>query len=66
LILMEDILSTYYKCTLSAIIHKLKVSGHVSIWTFFLVSECGTRAQSLSVSFSYTLYNAQRLVDSEY
>jgi hypothetical protein len=27
--LMEDILSTYYKCSLSAITHKLNVSGHM-------------------------------------
>jgi hypothetical protein len=33
--LMEDILSTYYNCTLSAITHKLNVSGHMLIWTFF-------------------------------
>jgi hypothetical protein len=32
--LMEDILSTYYKCTHSAITHKLNVSGHVLICTF--------------------------------
>jgi hypothetical protein len=34
--LMEDILSTYYKCTLLAITHKLNASGHMLIWTFFL------------------------------
>jgi hypothetical protein len=33
---LKDILSTYYKCTLSALIHKLNVSGHMLIWTFFL------------------------------
>jgi hypothetical protein len=33
--LIEDILSTYYKCTISAITHKLNVSGHMLIWTFF-------------------------------
>jgi hypothetical protein len=32
---MEDILSTYYKCTLSAINLKLNVSGYTLIWTFF-------------------------------
>jgi hypothetical protein len=51
-----DILSTYYKCTFSAVTHKLHVSGHVLIWTFFLVSVCGTRAQSSSAPFSYILY----------
>jgi hypothetical protein len=54
--LMEGILSTYYKCTLSAVTHKLNVSGHILIWTFFLVLVCGIRAQSLSAPFSYTLY----------
>jgi hypothetical protein len=44
---MEDILSAYYKCILSAITHKLNVSGHM------LVSK--SRAQSLSVPFSYIL-----------
>jgi hypothetical protein len=34
--LMEDILSTYYKYTLSAITHKLNVSEHMLIWTFFI------------------------------
>jgi hypothetical protein len=33
--IMEDILSTSYKWTLSAITHKLNVSGHMLIWTFF-------------------------------
>jgi hypothetical protein len=32
--LMEDILITYYKCTLSAITYKLNVFGHMLIWTF--------------------------------
>jgi hypothetical protein len=54
--LTEDILSTYYKCTLSALIHKLNVSRHILIWTFFLVFLCGIRAQNLSATFSYTLY----------
>jgi hypothetical protein len=34
--LMEDILITYYKCTLSAVTYKLTVSGQMLIWTFFL------------------------------
>jgi hypothetical protein len=54
--LMENTLSTYYKCTLSDITHKLNVCGHMLIWTFFLVLACGTRAQSLSAPFSYTLH----------
>jgi hypothetical protein len=54
--LMEDILSTSYKCTLSAITHKWNVFEHMLIWTFFLVLVCGTCAQSLSAPFSYTLY----------
>jgi hypothetical protein len=54
--LKEEVLSTYYKCTLSAITHELNVSGHMLIWTFFLVLVCGIRAQSLSAPFSYTAY----------
>jgi hypothetical protein len=42
---MEDIPSTYYKPTLSARTHKLNVSGHMLIWTFFIALVCGTRAQ---------------------
>jgi hypothetical protein len=40
--LMEDILITYYKCTLSAITQKLNISGQMLIWTVFLVFLCGT------------------------
>jgi hypothetical protein len=32
------------------------VSGHMLIWTFFLVLVCGTRALILSTSFNCTLY----------
>jgi hypothetical protein len=50
--LVEDILSTYeyYKWTLSAITYELNVSRHMLIWTFLLVSVCGTRSQSLHLS----------------
>jgi hypothetical protein len=48
----EDILSTYCKCTLSAITHKLNVSGHI-LMSFFLVFACGTCAQILFPSLSY-------------
>jgi hypothetical protein len=58
---MEDILSAYYKCTLSAITRKLNVSGHMLIWTFVLVLVCGTRVQSLSAPFSYTLHTCTDL-----
>jgi hypothetical protein len=34
--LTEDILTTYYKRILSAVVHKLNVSGHMLIWTFSL------------------------------
>jgi hypothetical protein len=54
--LMEDILSTYCRWTLSAITHKLNVSGHKLIWIFLLVLVCRTRARSLSAPFSYTLH----------
>jgi hypothetical protein len=40
----------------SAVTHMLNVSGHVLIWTFFLVLLCGTLAQVLSTPFNYTLY----------
>jgi hypothetical protein len=32
---IEDILKTYYKCTLSSITHKLNISGHILILTIF-------------------------------
>jgi hypothetical protein len=54
---MEDILSTYYKRTPSAVTHKLNISCHMLIWTFFLVLVCGTRAQSLSAPFGYSLHS---------
>jgi hypothetical protein len=49
-----DILSTYYKCVLSVINHKLNVSGHMLMGTFFLALVYGTYAQNLSAPFSYT------------
>jgi hypothetical protein len=52
---MEDILSTDYKCTLSAITNKLNVSGHMLIWIFFLILVWGTRAQSLSPILLFTI-----------
>jgi hypothetical protein len=64
--LMENILSTYYECTLSAGTHKLNVSGHMLIRTFVLVLVCGTRAQSLSASFSYTLHKKAIVVVKKY
>jgi hypothetical protein len=54
--LMEDILSAYYKCTLSPITHKINVSGQIFIWALFHVIVRGTRIQNLSAPFSYTLY----------
>jgi hypothetical protein len=54
--LMEGSLSNYYKCTHSAVTHKLNVSGRLLIWTCVLVLVWGTRAQNLSPHFSYTLY----------
>jgi hypothetical protein len=47
-------------CILSAITDKLNVSGHMLIWTFFLVLGCGTRAQSLSASFKGSLERLKR------
>jgi hypothetical protein len=46
----------FYKCTLSAVTHKLNVFGHMLIQTFFLVLLCETHAQSLSAPFSHILY----------
>jgi hypothetical protein len=54
--LMEDILCPYYKCTISSVIHKLNISGHMLIRKFFLVWVCGSRAQCLS--YTLTLYIA--------
>jgi hypothetical protein len=36
----RGILSTYYKFTLSAVTHKLNISGHILMWTFVLVFVC--------------------------
>jgi hypothetical protein len=41
--LVEDMLNTYYTCTISDITHKLSVSIHMLIWIFYLLI-CGTRA----------------------
>jgi hypothetical protein len=52
-------LSTYNKCTPSAITHELNVSGHMLIWTSFPVLIHGTRAQSLTGHFSVRMYDYQ-------
>jgi hypothetical protein len=52
----KDILSTFHKCTLSAITDRLNVSQHILIRTVFLVLLCGTCALGLSAHFSYSLY----------
>jgi hypothetical protein len=57
--LMEDILITSYKCILSVITLKLNISGHLLIRIFVLVLARGTRAQSVSVPLSHTLYKIQ-------
>jgi hypothetical protein len=49
------ILSTYYKCNLSAITYKLNVSGHMLIWTYFSCFGTWNSCQSLSAPFSYTI-----------
>jgi hypothetical protein len=53
---VEGVLSSYFKCILSAITHKLNVSGHVLIWTLFPILVCGSATQSVSAPFIYTLY----------
>jgi hypothetical protein len=57
--LVDDILSTYYKCTLSAITHKLYVSRHLLIWKIFLVLLRETLVQMLTAHFSYILYSVE-------
>jgi hypothetical protein len=52
---MGDILSTCNIRAISAINHRLNVPGHMLIWAFFLSLVCGTRAQNLSVPYSYML-----------
>jgi hypothetical protein len=52
---MEDILNTYYKCTLSAIKYKLNVSRHMLIWIFFYCFDMWNYSQTLSAPFIYTL-----------
>jgi hypothetical protein len=54
---MEEVLSTCCECILSAISHKVNVSGHMLMCTFFLVLVYGNRAQSLSAPFSYNENN---------
>jgi hypothetical protein len=54
--LMEDILSTYYKSTLSDVTHKLNVSGHKLIWTILLVWIRETRVRRFSANFNYNQY----------
>jgi hypothetical protein len=49
--LVGDILDIYYKCSLSAINHKLKLSGHTLMWTFILTLVFGTRAQKYVRTF---------------
>jgi hypothetical protein len=46
----------HFQRTLSAVTHKLNVSGRILIWAYFLVLVYGTRAQSLSATFSYIPY----------
>jgi hypothetical protein len=43
--LTEDILSTYYKYTPSAVTNKSNVPWHKLLWILFLVLVCGTRVQ---------------------
>jgi hypothetical protein len=52
------LVSTQYSLDVT---HKLNVSGHMLIWTFFLVLVCGTRAQNLSAPFSYTLHKTSAI-----
>jgi hypothetical protein len=50
----QILLLNFFWClhsTLSNIIHKLNVSEHKLLWTFFFALVCGTRDQSLSAPF---------------
>jgi hypothetical protein len=58
--LMEDILGSYYNCTLSAITHKLNVSWHGDDMDIFSCFGMWTRAHSLSAPFTFTLYNVEQ------
>jgi hypothetical protein len=58
---IENISQSAANMRWSAIMHSFShnsqtVSGHMLIWTFFLVFVCGSRAQSSFIPFSYTLY----------
>jgi hypothetical protein len=49
----EDILGTYYKCTLSAVTCKLYVSGHLPIWIFSLF-RCRTSVTEMFCHLCWT------------
>jgi hypothetical protein len=46
----------------SAINPKLNASGHMLIWTFFLVLVCGTSVPDLFTPFSFALYSTQHFI----
>jgi hypothetical protein len=54
--LVEDISSTFYKCTLSAANQKLNASGHMMVEIFFCVLVCVTHAQIYIAPFSYIMF----------
>lgn len=62
----EDILSTYCKCTLSAISHKLSVYRHLLLCIFVSILLWGTCIQYLSISFSYTVYTELLTASNKY
>jgi hypothetical protein len=49
-------LSIYYKCTLSAVTHKLNISGHMLIWTLFLWNSCQKFVRTFQLHSVYSSY----------
>jgi hypothetical protein len=52
---MENILGTYCKYTVSAVTHKINVSGRMLLWIFFIVLVYENRAKIFSL-FPVTFY----------
>jgi hypothetical protein len=56
---MEDILSIYYKCTLSAVTHKLNVSGHMLISTFDIWNMSRKFVRTFQLHSVYTFFQKE-------
>jgi hypothetical protein len=55
LYLMEDIVSTYYKCTFAAVTYNLNVSSLILIWSFFLDSVHNFQLHPVYTWFLYAM-----------